>query len=292
MTPHEQLHAAYPQVPLWVTKVFPAYFTPGNIPSPSKRRKLSTPQTEMCVTFSDPLVSSTFMSTATVNLDVDPCTLVTYHIDQGHIQADFLRPFSITTPGMVTCFPKLTPELAVPGYEDPGIGPPCPPEIDLTLKGAQALQHEFKAFMDRLDDKLLDFVCDNQTVLGKTGLNRTQVEMMMKQQFRPCVSIKTGKSYPDALTCRYKSKDHPLQVVDTDLNPIDLHQNPNAIGYNDIIRVGMRYNGSYVRGGHFGNSWEMLCVQHLGHTDNAPTCEAAEFFQGPKLDEDMWPTLN
>ena len=291
MTPHEQLHAAYPQVPLWVTKVFPAYFTPGNIPSPCKCRKLSTPQTEMCVTFSDPLVSSTFMSTATVNLDVDPCTLVTYRIDQGHIQADFLRPFSITTPGMVTCFPKLTPELAVPGYEDPGIGPPRPPEIDLTLKGAQAPQHEFKAFMDRLDDKLLDFVCDNQTVLGKTGLNRTQVEMMMKRQFRPRVSIKTGKQYPDALTCRYKMKDAPIQVVDTECKVIDLAANPTAVAYNDVVRVAMRYNSPYICGGSFGNSWEMLCTQVVGHAENHSMSKLAEYF-GEPLDPNKWPTLN
>lgn len=292
------------EMPLsFVHAIYPNYFLPRS-QQPARPDRVITPviinqrKRQKCGT-KTPLFSQTkatqydIMSSATVQCAEDPASMVKYRLDNGHIVADYMRPFNITTPPMVTCFPKLVPEISHNSYDDTSQqGPPNrPPEIDLTMKGAGPEQNNFKAFMDRLDDALLDFVCANQQVLGKVGLKREHVEMMMKRQFRPRVSVKTGKSYPDAQTCRYKSKESPLQLVDSSCNPIDLTANPTAVGYNDIVRVGMRYNGAYVRGGTFGNSWEMLCVQLCGHADNAPQCEAQEYFQGSPLDQSSWPSL-
>ena len=297
LTQDEVTYASIPHMPLWVCKqIFPYYFgtkQPRGLVLedherlPKRRRTHSEPPIHPTVFFSHLKVTSANM-TSTIHYGTDPKTLVTFHVDQGHVMANFLRPLCVTSPGMVTCFPKLVPE-AHQAYE--GATNERPPELDLTMKGAGPEQLQFKAFMDGLDDALLEFVFNHQTVVGKANLTRAQIEMMMKRQFRPRVSIKTGKQYPDALTCRYKAKDTPIQVVDSECRVVDLAANPTAVTYNDVVRVAMRYNGPYIRGGSFGNSWEMLCVQVVGHAENHSACEPAEYF-GEPLDPAKWPTIN
>ena len=297
LTQNEVRCASIPGIPLWVCKqIFPYHFgtkQPRGLVLadherlPKRRRMRSAPLIHPTVFFSDQEITSADM-TSTHHYGTDPKTLVSFHLDQGHVTANFLRPLCVTSPGMVTCFPKLVPE-AHQAYE--GGTSERPPELDLTMKGAGPEQVQFKAFMDALDDALLEFVFNHQSVVGKSGLTRSQIEMMMKRQFRPRVSIKTGKQYPDALTCRYKMKDAPMQVVDAECKQVDLAANPTAVAYNDVVRVAMRYNGPYIRGGSFGNSWEMLCAQVVGHTENQTACEPAEYF-GQPLSPTKWPTLN
>ena len=298
LTQDKVTYASKPNMPLWVCAQIYLYYFGHKEPwglvlqnherLPKRRRLKPKPPITPSVFFSDARATSATMS-STVHYGTDPTTLVMFCLDQGHVHADFLRPLCVTSPGMVTCFPKLIPE-AHQAYEGAGTNE-RPPEMDLTMKGARTEQQQFKAFMDGLDDLLLEFVFQHQTVVGKAGLSCSQIEMMMKRQFRPRVSIKMGKQYPDALTCRYKVKDHPMQVVDFKCKEINLAANPTAVAYNDIVRVAMRYNGAYIRGGSFGNSWEMLCCQVVGHAENQVTCEPVEYFGDP-LDPAKWPTLN
>jgi hypothetical protein len=92
----------------------------------------------------------------------------------------------------------------------------------------------------------------------------------------------------------FKGRDTNLEVVDKNLNPIDAVANPDAATFNTIVRCILCYCGSYCRGGTFGNSWELACVQILGTCEQAlQTKHAAEVFRGiPTENMDEWPTIN
>ena len=219
--------------------------------------------------------------------DSDVSALVSFAADHGQIQSSFMRPLTIVTPPMLTAFPRLGPNQLDEN------GNVKAPELDLTMRGAQDPQEKFKGLMDQFDDTLRDFVHQNQSLLGKKGLNITQVEMAQRRLFKPRISTKTGRQYPDVCVVRYKGRDTPLEVVDKDLNLINLKENPDAVSFNTIVRAILKYVGGYCRGGSFGNSWELLCVQVLGQaTTPGVTDSAAELFSAvPPATEDGWPSL-
>ena len=263
-------------IPLWVCEVFPKYFTSGKVPNTHRKKR----------TFSNLGGNNTTTMPDNVAHDTNPATLVKFVADQGFLTANWLRPLKLVSPAMVTAFPRLKEETDAEGNLRAA-------ELDLTMKGAGEAQETFRLFMDRLDDQLLDFMYANQNLLGKKGLTREQVQMSQRRLFKTRISTKTGRQYPDACVVRYKGRDGPLQVVDKDLNPIDLEKDPEAIGFNTIVRAILKYSGGYCRGGAFGNSWELICVQVLGQVCAPSITEsAADLFSALPLDsEDMWPQL-
>ena len=247
MTKNEITLALNPPLPLWVCEqIFPNYFKPVSeqLERPpavlTMKWALKRLKTTLFSERKATQITDLIMSAVTIPYTSDPTNLVKFRIENGHIITDYMHLFHVTTPGMVTCFPKLVPEISLHTYKENAV-PNCPPEIDLMMKGAGTEQNKFKAFMDKLDDALLNFVVNHQNVLGKANnsLTRAQVEMMMKCQFCPHVSIKTSKTYPDVQTCRYKCKEHPLQVIDSSCKEIDLASNPTSIRYNNIVCVRM-----------------------------------------------------
>lgn len=266
------------EVPLWVAQVFPSYFNNGKF---LKKRKKNTRH------FSDLGVETDFGMPQNIPHDTDPRTVIQFTANQGNLDTHFLRPLTIMSPAMVTAFPRLV------DTTDPE-GNVKPPEIDLTMKGAGEPQERFKAFMDALDEHLRLFMMDNQALLGKKSLTLDQVGMAQRNLFKTRISTKTGRQYPDAMVVRYKGRDSPLECVDKNLNPIDTVANPDAATFNTIVRCVLRYCGSYCRGGAFGNSWELVCVQILGTCERALQVEhASEVFRGVPTDNiDEWPTLN
>lgn len=124
-------------------------------------------------------------------------------------------------------------------------------------------QIAFKDWIDKIDDMLLEWMTANQGQLGKANLTRDQVAMMQKRGFKSRVSNRTGKSYPEAMTVRYKASafgSDEVLVWDREGNPYT-----KEIQMNDIVAVIMKYEGCYVKPGqYFGNSWTLMGVLFLG----------------------------
>ena len=264
-----------PDVPLWVAQTYPDYF---DGPKMKKRRKTHT--------FSELGGTNKQAMPENVPHNTDPKTLVSFRADQGSLWTEWMRPLSLTSPAMITCFPRLVNNVDEAGN-------PKAPELDLTMKGANDAQNEFKQFMDRLDEHILNFMVEHQSLLGKKGLTREQVRMAQRTLFKTRISAKTGKQYADAVTLRYKNREGvPLPVVDENLEPIDLEERPDAIEYNSVVRVILKYNGAYAKQGYFGHSLELMAVQLLG-TANVKETQASLGFAGvPPADSADWPTLN
>ena len=262
------------QIPLWVARIFPEHFQ-GNIPIVSTHKN---PKRR----FSEVGVQNEFSLLMPENIphDTNPATLVTFHADGGQIQSNFMRPLTVVTPAMLTAFPRLGSNNVDEN------GNTKAPELDLTMKGVGEAQEKFKNLMDKFDSHLLEFMHTNQALLGKKSLNLAQVEMAQRKMFKPRISTKTGRQYPDACTVRYKGRDAPLQVVDKDMNPIDLEETPDVVGFNTIVRAVLKYSGGYCRGGAYGNSWELVCVQVLGQaTPPQMTETAADMFTVALMDD-------
>ena len=194
---------------------------------------------------------------------------------------------------MVTCFPKLLPDAEA--NDTNNAYPTKSSEVDITMKGAQSPQVSFRQFIDAVDEHLIDFMMDNQALIGKKNLTRPQLETIMKRQFKQRVSVRTGRQYADAMTCRYKGPIGTyVQVVDNNLTLIDLTQDPGYVGYNDIIRVALRYNGAYARAGYFGNSWELVMIQKVGHVQeqSVATTNPSDCFNAVvEGNENDWPKI-
>ena len=267
--------------------MFPDYF-PGKFPA-----KLSG-KTHPCHHFSHLGVRDSIpdIMATSVSHTTDPETLVTFVADGGSIQMQFAKPLQIVSPPMITCFPKLG--GIVPSNEPDATyaqgSDPHPPKIDITLKGAELPQNQFKEWMDKLDDVLLHFVYQNQNILGKRGLSLDAVRTLQKRAFRPCVSMHTGKSYPDAMSCRFKGKNEPLQVLDQNLVPINPEAHAGAAAYNDIICVFLRYGGGYACASIFGNSWDLLAVQILGHAQEEVSVPDPQLIF-TEMDQSTWPKV-
>jgi hypothetical protein len=137
--------------------------------------------------------------------------------------------------------------------------------IDITMKGAQQPQHEFRAIMDALDEQLLELVHKNQHVLGLAkNVTKDQLMVMQRRTFREKSNPRNGRVYPDAMTCRSPldpEKAWGVHVVDVNNEPFEGH-----VEYNAIVRIMLQYQGPYVvRQSMFGNSWRLLNVQVVGH---------------------------
>ena len=273
-------------IPSWVCQVYPDHF-PGKFPPKLSGKKHSRHFSDTGVRHTVPDIMATSVTHTT-----DPASLVSFIADGGSINTSFSKPLQIVSPPMITCFPKLG--GIVPSTEPDATyatgTEPRPPEIDITMKGAEDAQNMFKDWMDKLDDHLLHFVHQNQQILGKKGLSIDAVKTLQKRGFRPRVSMRTGKSYPEAMSCRFKGKNEPLQVLDPNLVPIPPETHAGAAVYNDIIRVFLRYGGGYSRAGIFGNLWDLLAVQILGHAqEESAIPDPTAIFE--EMDQSTWPKV-
>jgi hypothetical protein len=206
--------------------------------------------------------------------DTNVADLVTFTTSGGRVYANYERPLTVTSPPFVTSFPKLT-KAEVEKAQDKGLRV-ANFETDITMKGAKEPQERFKRFMDDLDGLLLAHI-----VTAECGtITPQQAQFMLKGAFKTRRSIRTGKDYPEGMTCRSKVSitDVPnFQVVDGNNNPYIPIIEPN-----DIIRVQLTYRGPYhIRNSCFGNSWELTAVQFCGkHQEAAPLflpVDSAEF---------------
>jgi hypothetical protein len=189
--------------------------------------------------------------------------------------ANFSRPLVLTSPPMVTCFPKLTQD-ALARDQERGINSQDF-SLDLTMTGAREPQSRFKTIIDAFDDMLLDYVYENQAIMGKKGMTRDQVEVMQKRAFRSRVNFKTSKVYPDSMACRTKGMRDLARV------PIyDVNNAPYAaeVGGHDIVSVVLVYHGPYAKPNNFfGNSWSLAGVQRLGHMEPVETIDPGGNFK-------------
>jgi hypothetical protein len=206
-----------------------------------------------------------------------PEDLVTLATENGVLKGYFNRPLTVTTPPMVTSFPKLT-QADLTKDQERGINSQDF-NLDLTMTGATVSQLGFKALMDKYDDMLLEYVYENQGVLGKKGMTRDQVSFMQKRQFKTRINYKTNKQWPDAMAARTKglreSTRMPRPVFDASQGPYL----PDVVS-GDIVSVVLLYLGPYSKPNNFfGNSWQLIGVQRLGHLERAETVDVEAQFQ-------------
>ena len=194
---------------------------------------------------------------------IEPAKLVTFTTVNGQLGAEFQKPLVLTSPPMVTCFPKLN-QQALQRDQDRGINT-LDFSLDLTMTGAREPQLDFKAVIDGFDDLLLEYVFANQAIMGKKGMTKDQVEVMQKRAFRSRVNFKTSRVYPDAMSCRTKGLRDLTSMPVVDVN--NMQYVPDVVG-NDIVSVVLVYNGPYAKPNNFfGNSWSLVGVQRLGHME-------------------------
>ena len=194
---------------------------------------------------------------------IEPAKLVTFTTVNGQLGAEFQKPLVLTSPPMVTCFPKLS-QQALARDQDRGINT-LDFSLDLTMTGAREPQTDFKAVIDGFDDLLLEYVFANQAIMGKKGMTKDQVEVMQKRAFRSRVNFKTSRVYPDAMSCRTRGLRELASMPVVDVN--NMQYVPDVVG-NDIVSVVLVYNGPYAKPNNFfGNSWSLVGVQRLGHME-------------------------
>ena len=204
-----------------------------------------------------------------------PDEVISFRQDGGTLRADYPVAFTLTSPPMVTCFPKLT-KAELDKDQERGINRQDY-ELDLTMQGAKQAQGAFKDWCDRLDDLLLEYVFANQHLIGKKGYTRDQIAVMQKRSFKTRQNLKTNKTYPDAMVCRTKGyREYPrFPVYDghSVIYPLDVISG-------DILSVVIQYNGAYAKPGtFFGNSWQLIGVQRLGHSEKSDTVDAKQCFR-------------
>ena len=204
-----------------------------------------------------------------------PEDVISFRNDGAAIRADHAVGFTLTSPPMVTCFPKLT-KGELEKDQERGINR-TDYELDLTMQGAKMAQNAFKDWLDRLDDILLDYVFANQQIIGKKGFTKDQIAVMQKRSFKTRQNLKTNKTYPDAMVCRTKGfREYPrFPVYDghSVIYPLDVISG-------DILSVVIQYNGAYAKPGtFFGNSWQLIGVQRLGHSEKSDTVDAKQCFR-------------
>ena len=269
-----------PSLPLWVCQVYPDHFKAG-----STVLKRPVPYMPFFSDLGGNQANMAQSSTTNVSHTTDPRSLVTFNADRGQLNTQWLRPMQLISPPMLTAFPRLTGQLDESGMAKP-------PEIDLTMRGSTEPQEKFKAFMDQLDEYLLEFMVQHQSLLGKRDLTKDQVAMSQRPLFKTRISAKTQKQYPDAMVLRYKNKTgEPLLVVDKNMDVIDLDKNPEAIGFNSVVRCALKFSGAYCKAGMFGASFELMAVQVLGEAPRASQEEFTNPFS-TDLDQDAWPSMN
>jgi hypothetical protein len=206
----------------------------------------------------------TNMTITTINFNNQPIDqLVSFRTGDQGVYAHFQRPLNVSTPPFVTSFPTLSQEQM-----NSGQFPTKTPQIDINMKGAGEEQEKFKEWMDKLDDMLLQHIYQNQSHIGKMNLTKEQIGMMQKRGFRSRVSNRTGKSYPEAMTVRYKASAFGSE----DVLVWDLEGNPctRELQMNDIVALMIRYEGCYVKPGqYFGNSWSLMGVLLMASSEKA-----------------------
>ncbi len=190
-------------------------------------------------------------------------------------------PPNVVTPPFLAAFPKLNRDQ-LEADSARSTRRQTNYAVDITMKGASVAQNEFRAWMDKLDNQLLDLVHKNQHVVGTTKMSKDQLMVMQRRAFREKSNPRNGRVYADAMTCRSPldiEKAWGVHVVDVNNQPME-----QSVEYNSIIRCMLQYHGPYVvRGSMFGNSWRLVSVQVVGHAD-AGVAETPPF---PPCDDDL-----
>jgi len=201
-------------------------------------------------------------------------------------------------PAFVTRFPRMTVER--PETEDPKEYKKLSYSVDLTMKGAGPIQHAFKELLDHMDNSLLDFVVEEQHLLGEAGKSRAQIEGMQNRLFRTRVSPKTGQQYDDAFQPRAKAfTKHGKAWYKNSIAQFDAEGNPTTeeIFPGQVVQCFIRYDGVYCNAAiGFGHSFTLLAVKNLGDPsvydpttfdqDNATT-----FYEFPDVAQGDFPVV-
>ena len=128
---------------------------------------------------------------------------------------------------------------------------------------------EFMAVMEQVDDKLLDFVTENQLkILGRKNLNREEVKMLQIRSVRPkydkitgalnghSINLSTAKYKWDGVGGKYATQ---ITVCDVDGKAVK----NGVVAAGDVVAVTMYSNQVYngVGGDKFGIHWAFQEVQ-------------------------------
>jgi hypothetical protein len=196
----------------------------------------------------------------------------------------------LCTPAFITRFPRLV--VDYPETDDPKEYKKLTFSVDLTMQGASTLQHEFKALLDFMDDSLLDFIVDNQHLLGEAGKSREKIEGMQNKLFRTRVSPKSGRQFDDSFQPRAKAfTKHGKNWYKNSVAQFDIEGNPTheEIEPGQVVQTFIRYDGVYCNAAiGFGHSFTLLAVKNLGDPSvYDPTVgnedNATSFFEFPDV---------
>ena len=205
----------------------------------------------------------------------------------------------IFTPPFCTNFPHLTADASIITNATTTVDAVkrMSKYLDLSMFGQGVIQIEFKAWMcvlscfiwlfdfncfhrDMLDDSLLQYVYDNQRLLGKHNESVDSIRALQRRMFCPRVSTKTGKRYEDSMLAKCKAfafrSGRPVVSTATEniIPVVDEHNariNPDQIQFHDMVVCSLRYDGCYAKSGMgFGHQWVLLGVKTYGRVLEAP----------------------
>jgi len=160
--------------------------------------------------------------------------------------------------------------------------------------GDQAIQDKtnehfavFMALMERIDERLLDFVTENQLkILGRKNLSRDEVKMLQIRSVRPkydkitgalnghSINLSTSKFKWDGMGSKY-----PSTVTICDVHGKTV---PNAaVAPGDVVAATMFANSVYngVGGDKFGIHWSFQDVQVICQRSNLESKSEVSAFQ-------------
>ena len=191
----------------------------------------------------------------------------------------------IFTPPFCTNFPHLTVDLSMLSNPLTTIDQikKQTKYLDLSLLGAGYIQRVFRKWMDDFDDLLLDFIFNNQRLIGKANESKEILKTLQRRSFRARVCAKTGRRYEDS--CIFKCKAFAFRGKPTIASAIEnmipcfdkdnVSLSPTDINFRDMVAVSIRYDGCYARPGiGFGNMWCLLAVKDYGQMQDCPTVMA------------------
>ena len=183
----------------------------------------------------------------------------------------------IFTPPFCTNFPHLTVDASILSKQETTVETLKRETkyIDLSMYGAGPVQKEFRQFMDELDDTLLQYVFENQRLVGKHGESLVSLRCLQRRMFRPRISAKTGRKYEDSMLAKckafaFKSGRPVIQTASENMIPVYNDKNeriaPTEILFHDMVVCSLRYDGCYAKPAiGFGHQWVLLGVKTYGH---------------------------
>lgn len=224
--------------------------------------------------------------------DPTPIAFSVHNDKEGKTRIRMNKKFGIHTPACVTHWPQCSGDGNFGSKFGPDEVGKAKFMIDLNDTPIKEKPNEGFALMrekfEKLDDRLLDFVTDNQVrILSRKNLDREQIKMLQIRTVRPKYNMEDGEFMGHRMSLSkakfsYEGKEQKIQIVDCNGEELP----DGVVGSGDVVTV-MAYPASvYTIGDKFGIKWEFNAVAIICQAARLPPPSSTlELFKKRKYED-------